>query len=374
MSASKRAAMSRVGGLCGAATGFVMVFALAGAGAAERFVNWANPVNVTVFGDRLEKTGGCQGCEDAGAVSRQMIRSGDGYVEFTVGETNTFWLAGLGHQDNSTRYDDIEFAFRFNGAGRADVMENGAYRGGDTPYVAGDVFRVAVVGGRVQYARNGRVLLESQKAPVYPLMLDTAFGTVGASIENARIETNPRSFTDLEDDDEFTRLDADDDGVVSPDEWRGSLRGFRQRDLNADGVLTRREMLLDDESAFGEGGGLATADIFVNPRERWTDTGLTIRPGDTVTITADGLVQLSTDRNDTAEPFGSRSGRRALDAPLRQSPAGALIARIGNDAPMLIGDLRVIRRSPVGCRLYLGVNDDHLADNSGQYRVTVTIE
>jgi hypothetical protein len=363
--------MSRVGWLCAAATGVLLMLGVPGVGAVERFVQWVNPANVTVSGDRLEKTSGCQGCEDAGAVSRQMIRSGDGYVEFTVGETNTFWLAGLGHQDTSTRYDDIEFAFRFNGAGRADVMENGAYKGGDTPYAVGDVFRVAVTGGRVQYARNGRVLLESQRAPVYPLMLDTALGTLGASIENARIETNPRGFTEFEDD-EFTRLDANDDGVVTPDEWRGSLRVFRRRDFNADGVLTRRELLLDDESAFGEEGGLATADIFVSARERWTDTGLTIRPGDTVTIAGDGLIQLSADRRNTADPTGS--GRHALDAPLRQSPAGGLIARIGNDAPIFIGDLRVIRRSPVGGRLYLGVNDDHLADNSGQYRVTVTIE
>jgi len=371
MTASKRAAPSRVGWLCGAATGLLILVGVAGAGAVERFVQWANPVNVTAFGDRLEKTGGCQGCEDAGAVSRQMIRSGDGYIEFTVSDTDTFWLAGLGYQDTSTRYDDIEYAFRFNGAGRADVMESGVYKGGDTPYVAGDVFRVAVVQGRVQYLRNGRVLLESQRAPAYPLMLDTAFGTIGASVENARIETNPRGFTEFEDD-EFTRLDADDDGVVTPDEWRGSLRGFRQRDFNADGVLTRRELLLDDEGAFDEGGGVATADIFVNSRERWTDTGLIVRPGDTVTIVADGVIQLSTDRRDTADPAGS--GRRALDAPLRQSPAGGLIARIGNDAPMFIGDLRVIRRSAAGGRLHLGVNDDHLADNSGQYRVTVTIE
>jgi hypothetical protein len=322
MSASKRAAMSRVDGLCGAATGCMIVLALSGAGAAERFVDWSNPVNVTVFGDRIEKTSGCQGCEDAGAVSRQMIRSGDGYVEFTVGETNTFWLAGLGHQDANTRYDDIEFAFRFNGAGNADVMENGAYKGGDTTYKTGDVFRVAVVRGKVQYSKNGRVLLESQKAPVYPLMLDTALGTVGASVENAVIETSPRDFRDF-----------------------------------------------DDE------GGFFTSEIVVSPRERWTDTGLTIAAGDIVTITAEGLVQLSPDRRDTADPAGSRTGRRSDEgALLANSPAGSLIARIGNGAPMLIGDRRVMRRVPTAGRLYLGVNDDYLADNSGEYRVVVTVE
>jgi hypothetical protein len=80
--------------------------------AAEQRVDWTNAVNVTVSGNTLKKTGGCNGCEDAGAVSRQMIRTGDGFVEFTVGEVNTFWLAGLSHGDENTSYADIDFAFR----------------------------------------------------------------------------------------------------------------------------------------------------------------------------------------------------------------------------------------------------------------------
>lgn len=40
----------------------------------------------------------------------------------------------------------LVFPFRFNGAGRADVMESGVYKGGDTPYAAEDVFRVAIRG------------------------------------------------------------------------------------------------------------------------------------------------------------------------------------------------------------------------------------
>ena len=79
-----------------------------------------------------------------GATSQQQLTAGDGYVQFTVGETNTFWLAGLGHDDEGTGYADIDFAFRFNGAGSADVLENGVYAGGDTPYAAGDVLRVAI--------------------------------------------------------------------------------------------------------------------------------------------------------------------------------------------------------------------------------------
>ena len=50
-----------------------------------------------------------------------------------------------------------------------------------------------------------------------------------------------------------------------------------------------------------------------------------------------------------------------------------MIARIGNSV-ILIGDHRTITRYPFSGRLYLGVNDDFLNDNSGQYTVSVNVE
>jgi hypothetical protein len=157
--------------------------------AADQGVIWTDLVNVTATADVLQKTSGCDGCEDAGAASQQSIAQGDGFVQFTVGETNTFWVAGLSHGDDNTTIADIDFAWRFNGAGWADVLENGIYQsGGDTPYAVGDVFRVAVVGGKVQYSRNGTLLRESEThVPVYPLNLDATLASLGTTIHNARI-------------------------------------------------------------------------------------------------------------------------------------------------------------------------------------------
>jgi hypothetical protein len=362
-------AMKRVGALGTLATGLVLV-SFGTVRAAERPVDWTNQVNVTARGNTLQKTGGCQGCEDAGAVSRQMIRAGDGYVEFRVGETNTFWLAGLGRGDDNTRYNDIDFAFRFNGAGQADVMENGVYQsGGDTAYTVGDVFRIAVVGGRVQYSKNGRVLRESQKAPEYPLHLDTALGSSGATIQNARIEANEQRLTRFDSpSDRFADLDANNDGVVAFNEWPGARRAFDRRDVNGDGVLTPRELRP------GEAGGVATSGeiVRVDAAQPWTRTGLYVNAGDAITLDAEGTIRLSRNADDTANPIGSRSGRRAGDAPMRQAAAGSLIARIGDSGPMLVGDRRTIT-APVSGELYLGVNDDHVLDNSGEYRVAITI-
>jgi hypothetical protein len=155
-------------------------------------VVWTSLVNATVNGTVLQKTGGWDGVDDAGAISLQELTAGDGYVEFTVGEANASWLGGLSHGNDGTGYTDIDFAFRFNGAGSADVQENGFYQaGGDTAYVAGDVFRVAVVGGRVRYSVNGRLLRESAVAPQYPLLLDVALGSLGATVRDAVLVVSP---------------------------------------------------------------------------------------------------------------------------------------------------------------------------------------
>lgn len=160
--------------------------------AEEQSVVWTNIVNATVTGPVLQKTSGWDGVDDAGATSEQELSAGDGYIEFTVGEANTFWLGGLSHGNQDTSFADIDFAFRLNGAGSADVIEHGVYQpGGDTPYAAGDVFRVAVVGGRVQYFRNGYFLRESAAVPQYPLLLDVSLGSLGATVHDAVLGISP---------------------------------------------------------------------------------------------------------------------------------------------------------------------------------------
>jgi hypothetical protein len=152
---------------------------------ASSAVEWSELVNATVSGDVLQKTSGCDGCFDAGGVSAQQIAAGDGYVEFAIAGTNTLFMAGLSHGNSGTGYAEIDFAFRFNGAGQADVLENGSYLGGDTSYAAGDVFRIAVIDGTVRFSRNGSVLLQRSTAVTYPLLLDTSLATIGSTLRGA---------------------------------------------------------------------------------------------------------------------------------------------------------------------------------------------
>ena len=80
---------------------------------------------------------------------------------------------------------------------------------------------------------------------------------------------------------------------------------------------------------------------------------------------------MSTDSNDVATPFGSKSGRKATNAPLPNVPAGALIGRIGaNGQPFGIGS-GVQVPMPAAGQLFLGINDDGFEDNQGEYRVDI---
>lgn len=110
--------------------------------------------------------------------------------------------------------------------------------------------------------------------------------------------------------------------------------------------------------------------VRVAANQLWTDSGIVVRRGDRVTFNASGQIQLSGDSNDTATPAGAASGRRP-SSPMPQVLAGGLIGRIGDSQPFGIGNQTQALEMPADGRLYLGVNDDQIADNRGEFTVQV---
>ncbi|HEX6162545.1 MAG TPA: hypothetical protein VFZ31_04210 [Vicinamibacterales bacterium] len=175
---------------------------------------------------------------------------------------------------------------------------------------------------------------------------------------------------------EFQNLDFDKDGRLERAEWHWSNASFNQRDTNRDGVLTAQEFEVSG-GAPGTIGAIGTQQVSaesvrVNSQMRWTDTGIIVRAGDVIRVQSSGQVQLSDNSSDMAGVAGSVNRRKAPDAPIGEVLAGALIARIGSYPPFGIGDQSQIT-APVSGRMYLGVNDDHLADNRGEFIVSLTV-
>jgi Ca2+-binding EF-hand superfamily protein len=171
--------------------------------------------------------------------------------------------------------------------------------------------------------------------------------------------------------DQFENLDVNNNNRIDAREWHSTVAAFNRLDVNDDNVLSRAEF----GATAAAGNPVATSGDFIRVEgtQPWTDTGITVRAGDTITFDAQGTVRLSNNRNDIAGVGGTLSGRREANAPLPNQTAGSLIARIGNSPPMFIGNRRSVR-APFGGRLFLGVNDDYPDDNSGDFQVTVSVD
>jgi hypothetical protein len=118
-------------------------------------------------------------------------------------------------------------------------------------------------------------------------------------------------------------------------------------------------------STSGTGGG-----IVVPGQEAWTSTGIAVRRGEWVTFNTTGEVRLTTDAADVAGAAGSAANRTAANAQVPASPIGTLIGRVGNSRAFVIGNQTRVQM-PANGVLFLGINDDHHADNSGELRVQV---
>lgn len=104
---------------------------------------------------------------------------------------------------------------------------------------------------------------------------------------------------------------------------------------------------------------------------RWVSTALMVRQGEPVEFKVNGEVHLSRDPNDVAGPAGSLLGERSSRATMPDELLGALIGRIGSGEPFGIGNqTRIVM--PESGELFLGVNDDNHADNTGRFTVVIT--
>jgi RHS repeat-associated protein len=154
-------------------------------------VNWTNAVGVSVNGNSLTKTA-ADGWGNAGASSAQTITSGDGYVEFTATENNTNRMLGVRNANNGNTthdyvYIDYEIYLSTAYGLRAFAYDHGVNTWVSVDYAPGDHFRIAVVGGAVQYSKNGTVFYTSPNAPTYPLVVDSTMYTNGCTLTNVVI-------------------------------------------------------------------------------------------------------------------------------------------------------------------------------------------
>ena len=120
----------------------------------------------------------------------------------------------------------------------------------------------------------------------------------------------------------------------------------------------------------------------------WLGTGMRLQAGQSVLVTAVGNVDINgfdygppgeagPDGDgipcDKAEVEGAINQKLTIDCLFTGAPYGALVGRVGNSSPFLIGTSRHFTAN-ASAELFLGVNDCcSLTDDTGAYSVTVSI-
>jgi hypothetical protein len=109
-----------------------------------------------------------------------------------------------------------------------------------------------------------------------------------------------------------------------------------------------------------------------NTANGWTNSGLVVRRGQRIRISATGSVSLGRGRTSTAAGVPAIPDNEKL---MRSYPTGALIAVIGddNDDFIFVGGRREFISQRDGV-LFLGVNEGNLSDNAGAYEVVIEAE
>jgi hypothetical protein len=121
----------------------------------------------------------------------------------------------------------------------------------------------------------------------------------------------------------------------------------------------------------GENAQPGARQVTVQANQPWTDTGLNVARGERLQFR--GMGDITIGANMSSGVGGSPAATLSNGKyPVRNAPVGAVIARIGNGTPFLVGTSNEPIRMPANGRLMLGVNDDHFADNSGTYTVSVS--
>lgn len=116
--------------------------------------------------------------------------------------------------------------------------------------------------------------------------------------------------------------------------------------------------------------GLRQVTVNVPGNQPWTATNVTVKRGDHIRVNASGSINVNSamssgpDGNPAATVGSSRY-------PIANAPNGALIARIGNGRPFLLGAPPEPISMTANGQLFLGINDDNFSDNGGNYSVTI---
>ena len=135
------------------------------------------------------------------------------------------------------------------------------------------------------------------------------------------------------------------------------------------GRIDRNEPAYPQTQA-GRPRGLRERQTMVVANVQWSDTAIDVHSGQNVYFEAGGEIRWGPNRR--ARPNGEENSPNNPSRPMPNRPGGSLIGHVGDSKDyFFVGDDRGAIRMRSAGRLFLGINDDYLQDNTGYFRVIV---
>jgi hypothetical protein len=124
------------------------------------------------------------------------------------------------------------------------------------------------------------------------------------------------------------------------------------------------------------GKQLQSKEFTLQGNKIWTDTGITLEPGQRIVVTATGTLRYADAKADNGPEGLARNFKDLLRIlPLNAAGRGALIGRIGDadyTQPFLLGAKKEVV-SPITGKLFLGINQAGSDTGDGSYKVNLLV-
>ena len=128
-----------------------------------------------------------------------------------------------------------------------------------------------------------------------------------------------------------------------------------------------------DGGGSDDGGSASTAELAVPLYTDWSDTGLYCYLGDEFVIEVIGRGWLDDTQESEIGPDGLTNGERPEDRVLAEANTGSVIGRLNTTPEIFPIGTGTTYPCPAQGNLQLGINDTDLADNSGEFGASVTL-
>ena len=129
--------------------------------------------------------------------------------------------------------------------------------------------------------------------------------------------------------------------------------------------------LFDMESSYNKfRKGKRVKSVELKGTENWVDTGIDVRVGQDILFSVTGSIYI--DAENQVFQNGELNLTINRNKPLPNQPTGSVISRVGKkEEPFYVGDDKAPFYMSRGGRLYIGINDFDLKDNSGSFTVKI---